>query len=285
MRNRGDNMRKFAFVTFDIDNTITDRFDLDVVTDIGGLGWKLKLSTIEGDIVNTLTRVIQEKQAVSLTVNLIGRGYEKYTILSQWLQKYSVPTARLALEYDDGLQARYCEGKVTELKKTEKDEFNNLSCAATFTPLTPFFINIENTIKINVSSVGKTYPFKYPYSYGKVRVENNEINNPYITEIPVTVKIIGSIFEPTIRLEQDGQEYARVQFTGLTVEEGQYLIINSAARKIYFFNGTEIEDYSSETDPRYETFLFAARGKSIISINLDPPYTGTLTGSWRQYGL
>ena len=83
LRNRGDNMRKFAFVTFDIDNTITDRFDLDVVTDIGGLGWKLKLSTIEGDIVNTLTRVIQEKQAVSLTVNLIGRGYEKYTILSQ----------------------------------------------------------------------------------------------------------------------------------------------------------------------------------------------------------
>ena len=278
-------MRKFAFVTFDIDNTIKERFNLDVVTDLGGLGWKLKLSTIEGDIVNTLTRVVQEKQTVSLTVNLIGKGYEKYTILSQWLQKYSVPAARLAIEYDDGLQARYCEGKVTEIKKTEIDEFNNLSCAVSFTPLTPFFINIENTIKINVSGIGKSYSFKYPYAYGKRKVENNEIDNPYIANVPVTVKITGAIFEPTIQLLKNGKEYARVQFTGITLEEGQSIIINSAAHKIYFFNGTETVDYSAETDPQYDTFLFAESGKSIISVNLDPPYTGELTGSWRQYGL
>lgn len=105
-------------------------------------------------------------------------------------------SAALALEYDDGVQPRYVEGKVTELKKTEKDEYNNLSCAATFTPTTPFFINIEQTISIRFSSVGKSYPFRYPYSYGKNMVENNEIDNPYLANVPVTVTIAGPIAHP-----------------------------------------------------------------------------------------
>ena len=53
-------MRKFAFVVFDIDNSIIDRFPLDVVTDLSGLGWRLKLSKIEGDVTDTVTKVVQE---------------------------------------------------------------------------------------------------------------------------------------------------------------------------------------------------------------------------------
>lgn len=280
-------MRAFSFVVFNIDNSIIDRFNLDVVTDISGLGWKLKLSTIDGDIVNTLTRVLQEKQAINLTIHFIGNGYEKYTILSQWLQKYSGASSRLALEYKDGVQSRYVEGKLSEIKKTEIDEYNDLSCAATFTPFTPFFINIENIITISLSSIGKAYPFRYPYAYGKNKVENNEINNPYIASVPVTVKVTGAVYEPTIQLlDESGNSYARVQFTGISLLEGQYIIVNSAERKIYYFDGEKTQDYSAETDPRYDTFLFAKSGISTISLNLDVPNdTGTLTGSWRQYGL
>lgn len=279
-------MRKFAFVIFDIENMITERFPLDLVIDPSGLGFKLKLSTIEGDVVDILTRVAQEKQSVNLTINFFQNGYEKYTVLSQWLQKYSKPDARMALEYDDGTQLRYMEGKITELKKTEKDEYNLLSCPAIFTPFTPFFSNIENTIKIRVSSTGKSYPFKYPYSYGKNVVENNLIENPYISDIPVTVKITGAIFEPTILLlDEDGNEYSRVQFTDVTLTDGQYIIVNSSARKIYFFDGEKLQDYSAETDPRYDTFLLAKSGVSKISINLEANDTGELTGSWRKYVL
>ena len=147
-------MRKFAFVVFDIDNSILDRFKLDMISAPSGLGWKLKLSKIEGDIVDTLTKVVQEKQSVSLTVNLVGQGYQKFRILSQWLQKYSTANSRLALEYDDGLLQRYVEGKVTELKKTEIDEYGNLSCAASFTPVSPFFTQNQSTILIKVSAKG-----------------------------------------------------------------------------------------------------------------------------------
>ena len=279
-------MRKFAFVVFDIENKITERFGVDLITGPSGLGFKLKLSTLEGDIVDTLTKVAQEKQSVGMTVNFFRRGYERYLILSQWLQKYSVIDSRMALEYDDGVQVRYMEGRVTNLGKTEIDEYNVLSCEATFTPLTPFFVNVENTIRIRVSAVGKSYPFRYPYSYGKNIVENNRIENSYIADIPVTVKITGVISEPTVLLlDENGNEYTRIRFPDIDLAEGQYIIINSATRKIWFFDGSELQDYSAGTDPKYDTFLFAQRGISTISVNLASSDSGELTGSWRQYGL
>ena len=278
-------MRKFAFVVFDIDNSILDRFKLDMISAPSGLGWKLKLSKIEGDIVDTLTKVVQEKQSVSLTVNLVGQGYQKFRILSQWLQKYSTANSRLALEYDDGLLQRYVEGKVTELKKTEIDEYGNLSCAASFTPVSPFFMQNQSTILIKVSAKGKHYPLRYPYSYGKNEVRNDQIDNPYIADIPVTVKLTGPIYNPSIKLlDEEGETYCRVQFQETTLTDEQYLIINSATRKVHFFNGNEFEDYSAKTDPRYDTFLFAQSGLSTISVDLG--LSGAeLTGSWRQYEL
>lgn len=279
-------MRKFAFVIFDVQNTVIERFPLDVVTDLSGLGWKLKLSTIEGDVTDTITKVVQEKQTVNITINLIHRGYEKYGILSQWLQRYSAASVSLALEYDDGVQSRYVEGKVTELKKTEKDEYDNLSCAATFTPTSPFFLNIERKIAIDVSAEGKCYPFRYPYCYGKNIVQNDVIENPYIAEIPVTVRIDGPIAHPVVHLLDDsGNAYNTVQFSDVTLAEGQYIIINSAQKKIWYSAGSGLEDFSARTDPLYDTFLLARSGISRIIVNIDSANKGSLTGSWRQYGL
>ena len=81
----------------------------------------------------------------------------------------------MCLEYNDTTQLRYCEGKVTGLTKGEKDEFGEIIQKLSFTMSTPFFTKQEQTINIRVSSVGKKYPFKYPYSYGSSKVENNEI--------------------------------------------------------------------------------------------------------------
>ena len=279
-------MRKFAFVVFDIDDTILARTTLDLVTDISGLGWKLKLSTVDGDVFSVLTKVTQEKQDVKLTVNFLGRAYEKYSILSNWLQRYASAENHLALEYDDGLQRRYVEGRVTAFPKTEKDEFQNLACAVTFKPLSPFFTIIEKHIRISVAAVGKSYPYSYPYAYGKTMNENNEIDNPYLSDVPIIVKLEGAISTPRISLVgEDGAQYNTVSFSELNLEEGQYLLINSAQRKIYYFDGNELQDFTAETDPSDDTFLMAASGKSVVSVNLLTGDSGVLTGRWRQYSL
>ena len=86
-------------------------------------------------------------------------------------------------------------------------------------------------------------------------------------------------------LDEEGNSYNRVQFSGKTLHEGQYIIINSASHKIYFFDGAVLSDYSAETDPQFDTFLFAKSGLSKLSINIDNANSGSLTGSWRQYSL
>lgn len=282
-------MRKVAFVVFDIDNTIIDRFNLELITDLSGLGFKLKLSTIDSDVEDIITKVVQDKQEVKFKVHFINRAYEKSAVLEQWLEKYSTTDKKMALEYSDGVRLRYCRGKVTALSKTEKDEYNRLIREVTFRPTTPFFARMEQTIKISYSSTGKSYPYKYPYSYGAVQVLNNLINNTYILDVPVTVKITGTIENPNIQLlDEDGESYNRVQFSGVTLDEGDYIIINSADRKIWLYNAgeDEITDFTAYTDPSYDTFLRARPNmQTTISINLNPSDTGELTGMWEQYGL
>ena len=279
-------MRKVAFVVFDIDNTIIDRFNLDIITGIGGVGFKLKLSTIDGDIESIVTKVAQDKQDINFRIHFINQAYEKSTVLEQWLEKYSVANKRMALEYSDGVRRRYCEGKVVTLSKTEKDEYNQLVRDCVFKPLTPFFTNIENVIKIRVATVGKSYPYRYPYSYGRSVMENNEIHNPYLLDVPVTVKIAGSVENPSVYLlDENNEEYSRVSFSETTLTNGQYILINSAERKIYFNNGVDTLDYTANTDPMHDSFLRAKTGTSTINILFGITDTGELTGSWRQYGL
>lgn len=280
-------MRKIAFVVFDLENKIIDRFNLDTITGIGGVGFVLKLSTIDSDLENIVTKVVQEKQDISFKIHFINQAYEKSTVFEQWVEKYSTADKKMALEYSDGLRRRYCEGKIISLSKTEKDQYNQLVRDCKFKPLTPFFTQIENKIKITVSAVGKSYPYKYPYSYGRNLVENNEIGNPYILDVPITVRVTGSIYEPDIKLlDEDGNDYNRVRFPGKTLLDGDYIIINSADRKIWGYTSADgLQDWSMYTDPLYDTFLRANRGKSRLSINFEPSDTGELSGGWRQYGL
>ena len=48
--------RQFCTVVFDLENKIIDRFNLNLAFDPSGLGFKLKLSLIESDIENILTK-------------------------------------------------------------------------------------------------------------------------------------------------------------------------------------------------------------------------------------
>ena len=281
-------MRSYALVVLDKYDKIIDRYNLDVVTNPTGNGFKLNLSTISTDIEDIITKVVQAKNVIQFTINQNKNSYNKSNILAQWIQKYSTTQYRMALEYNDTKVIKYCEGRVVSLTKDELDEFRNLPQVLQFQQTTPYFVKQENTITIQVSSVGKSYPYSYPYSYGANIVENNEINNPYILDIPLIITIDGAIDNPTISLlDENGEMYSRVAFTGVTIAQGESLVINSAQRKIYkiFEDGTE-EDYVPQVSPLYDTYLRAKSGKTTIAINTSDSAEGfKMTGGWRQYTL
>ena len=281
-------IREYALVVMNNQDQIIDRFNLDLITAPTGNGFQLELSTIATDIEDVITKVVQKKPTITMTVHLIKNGYSQSNVLTNWIQKYSTADTNMFLEYNDTTTIKYCGGKVTSLTKTEKDEYKDLAQDLTFTMTTPFFVKKENTITIQVSSVGKKYPFKYPYQYGKNIVENNQINNPYIQNVPITITIDGAIDNPTIDLfDEEGNRYSRVQFDGTTIATGETLVINSAQKKIFKINidGTQT-DYRPEVSPEFDTYLLAHRGTTTITINTNDSSTGfKLTGSWRQYTL
>ena len=280
-------IRKYALVILDKQDKIIDRYNLDLVTDPTDNGFTLNLSTISSDIEDIITKVVQKKQVITMNVIQYLNAYNKTNVLANWIQKYSTAQYRMCLEYNDTTQLRYCEGKVTGLTKGEKDEFGEIIQKLSFTMSTPFFTKQEQTINIQVSSVGKKYPYKYQYSYGSSKVENNEINNVYILDIPLIITIDGAISNPTISLIDENNEiYNTVKFSNFVLLKGEQLVINSAQRKIYkIVNGIET-DMSAETDPSYDTFLRAKNGLSKIVVNTADASSGfSLTGGWRQYTL
>ena len=280
-------MRKYALIVLDKQDKIIDRYNLDLVTNPTGNGFKLNLSTISSDIEDIITKVVQQKSVIKFTINQHNNAYAKSNIITNWIQKYSTADYKMALEYNDGNVIKYCEGKVTSLSKTELDEFKNLAQELEFTQTTPYFIKRENTITIQVSSVGKSYPYKYSYNYGANLIENNLINNPYILDVPLIITIEGSIDNPTIELIDENQNsYNKVKFTGQSLAVGEQLVINSAQRKIYKISNGVQTDFRPEVDPQYDTFLRAKSGISSILINTNDVGEGfKLIGGWREYTL
>lgn len=281
-------IRSYALVIMDKQDKITDRFNLDLVTNPTGNGFELELSTISTDIEDIITKVTQKKPTITMTVSQVKNAYLQANILANWIQKYSTADSRMFLEYNDTKVIKYCCGKVTKLTKTEKNEYRELAQDLTFTMTTPFFEKKENTITIEVSTTGKSYPYAYPYSYGKNIVENNQIENPYILDIPIIITINGAIDNPTIDLlDENGNRYSRVYFDGVTISENEQLIINSAQKKIIKVgaDGTET-DFRPQVSPEFDTYLLAKRGTTTISVNQNDASTGfKLTGGWRQYTL
>lgn len=282
-------MRKYALVVFNNKDEIIDRYNLDITTNPTGNGFELELFTIGSDLEDIITKVVQKKKKITFVVNQIHDSYQKANLLANWVQKYSTKDYQMALEYDDGVVVRYCEGRVTKLEKTEMQPKNVLQQKLEFTQTTPYFIKRENTITIQVASKGKSYPFTYPYSYGANMIENNNIDNPYILDVPLIIIIEGKINAPRVDLlDENGDIYSTVELTE-PLNTNEQLIINSAQRKVVkiLSNGDEI-DYVPKVSVAFDTFLRAKNGLSKININTGSDNVGDdfkLTGSWRQYNL
>lgn len=280
-------IRSFSLVVLDIQDMVIDRFNLDLVQNPSGLGFKLGLSIIETNEEDIITNVKHEKQLINMDV-VVDNGYSGSNTLAGWIQRFSTTNYNMALEYYDTEVYRYCEGKVIELTKTERQYHQTLIQRLTFQPTSNFFKIKKNALIYKPLNYGKKYKYSYPYSYGGTAVSNNIIENKYIREIPITITITGAVNKPLIQLlDESGKFYTRVQFEE-DLLRGEKLIINSGQKKIYKI-GVDgvIEDWTPYIDPSWDTYLLAQKGKSTISVNneedLDEEFS--LIGGWREYLL
>lgn len=285
-----ENIRSFAIVIVDDFDREIDRFNLDYADTPKNLGFELEFTTLESRLTTYFTSAREKRLSTTLNLNFLPpNAYHKVNAFKRFVQKYT--TDRMVFEYyDTTSEVKNWEGKVQKLGQEELTEWGGLVCPISFLPGTPKYIRKDNTISIIQSSVGKSYPFKYPYSYGRSLSENNIIYNTYFDELPLRVTLYGYMTNPQVMLQDDstGEIYTTVRFDGLTIAEGDHLVIDAIQSKVLLYhNGvyTSAYDYISK-EASLDSFLYArANCVSKVVINLSPTETGYLRASYRQYTL
>ena len=285
-----NNIRKFALVIVDDFDKEIDRFNLDYADTPKNLGFELEFTTLESRLTTYFTSAREKKLPVTLNLNFLRpNAYEKANAFKRFVQKYI--NQRMVFEYNDTTsEIKNWEGKIQKFGQDELNEYKTLVCPISFLPATPKYIKKDNVITIRPATKGKSYPFKYPYSYGRSTVENNILTNNYFDEIPLRVHIYGAMNNPQISLQDTstGEVYSTVRFENLYVAEGEELIIDAIKTKVLLNrNGvlTSAYDYLSK-EASINSFLHAkANTTSKVIINLNAQESGYLKASYRQYTL
>lgn len=284
-----ENIRRFAIVAIDNFDKEIDRFNLDYADTPKNLGFEIEFTTLESRLTTYFTSAKEKKIPTTLNLNFIQpNAYEKLNAFKRFVQKYT--NERVVFEYYDTTAIKNWEGKVQKLGQEELTEWGVLVCPISFTPGTPKYIKKDNTITIQLANIGKSYPFKYPYSYGKSTTLNNRINNDYFDEIPLRVTLYGTMSNPQISLQdiKTTEVYSTVRFEDLYIDEGEHLIIDAIQSKVLLYREgryMSAYDYISKK-AELDSFLHAkANTESALIINLSPSETGYLKASYRQYTL
>lgn len=284
-----ENIRQFALVAVDDFDREIDRFALDYAEIPKNLGFEMEFTTLESRLTTYFTSAREKKLPLTLNLNFIPpNAYAKANTFKRFVQRYM--NQKIVFEYNDTTEVKNWEGKVQKFGQEELTDWGGLVCPISFLPGTPKYIRKDNVITVQLSSFGKSYPFKYPYAYGVNKIENNAIDNTYFDEIPLRVTLFGSMNNPQVSLQDEsGNVYSTVRFNDLFVREGEELIIDAIQAKVLI----------KRTDGRYESaydyvdkgdgmdsFLFAKENtRSQVLISLDIQETGYLKASYRQYTL
>ena len=285
-----ENIRKFALLVIDEFDRETDRFNLDYVESPKNLGFEMEFTTLETHLTTYFTSAREKKIATTLNINFLPpMAYHKLNTFKSFVQRHM--NDRVVFEYNDTTGVRkHWEGKVQKLGQEELTDWQGLVCPISFLPGTPKYVYKDNVITIQYSATGKSYPYSYPYAYGKTLVENNEISNAYFDEIPLRVTLYGAVTDPVIYLsdKSNNEVYSTVKFKDLIVGEGEHLVIDAIQSKVLLYrDGKYISVYDYlDKSPECDSFLFAKENiTSQITTNLNPAESGYLKASYRQYTL
>lgn len=279
-------IRKFALNVFDKYQEIVDRFMLENTTEPKALGFSLSASTIRTDTAEIVVKLAQELKPISFNVVFTApNSYHKAQVLRNWIEKNALHNITLEYQSENGII--YCDTVITSFELSEAEYDGSIIVPLKLKPVTPFWRLIKNQIVFYPASKGKSYPYKYPYRYGRIDVVNNEIVNPYIKDIPLILQIIGPYSSPIISImDEKGVAYGTIEARRVDVREGQSLIIDSIRRKVELCTDGIVEDYYDYLSPEKQIFLFAkACSKSKLSINSENATKGKITATYRQYKL
>lgn len=277
-------LREISFVVLDERDGIIDRFTPTRVLDTN-LSDARNIHTIETETRRFLTKIDPTLPDKTMVLEFEPPNvYEQSDAFSAWEMKQTSRGRLISLEYNNGVQLRYCEGIMSSIPMTERIVGGRLQRSVTFHPLETWVKLIANAARVQQSAAGKTYSYSYPYQYGATMIMDNIMDNTFYKPVGLKVILTGFMTNPNIMLlDEKNNIYNRVQLNDIIIHKNEYLYIDSVRRQILKWNGTEYEDAFAYRDPKYDSYLQLKGGStSKININLRAGEDGYLQASRRQ---
>lgn len=269
---------------------LLSEYRLDKITQVSGIGFKQKVTVQETDTVDYVVKQVMEKKLIKLQVHFIEpESYAQAESFQTWLGTYvNLSKFKLTLQYTNGLHDRLVDIYVNDYELISL-EAGVTSVQLSIKPLTPNYLKNRKIVTISNSESNKKYPYKYPYKYGGGSFSDNVIRNDFIASIPLSVIFRGKIVNPEMSLtDADGNIYATIKFSGITLQAGQKLVVDGINQRITLYDSEDAVtgvDYFNEINKTTDTFLMALPGSSSIIANLDEtePTNPSVEVSYVQY--
>lgn len=176
----------------------------------------------------------------------------------------------LTLIYQPINELFYMEVYSFSLEKGEIDYKDGLlKCKVTFEGVTPWYKSTEISMSKDGDS-GKTYSYKYPFTYadsksGEVNIRNNSNEEAYCS-----LRIYGPVKNPIWKLTK-GEKILLEGRIFAEIKTGNYLVVNSNPKKLeiaeYNNYGLLVKDLYANSDFATSRFIYAPTGLTKLKIS------------------
>jgi hypothetical protein len=180
-----------------LENPSGNRFHFDyrsgcLIHSISGLGFTQELTYLKYDYLHDRVDQTQGLTEIQATLTFL-KGYPGYTELMNYL-KLGEKELKLYYEADD---SAFC---FVDIKSVSKQELvaGALSCQIVFQKLSLWLKTQTYTIEVNESTIGKVYPYTYPFTYSAFYEGKIQIVNRGIFKAPLLIEMIGAVDEPEV---------------------------------------------------------------------------------------
>jgi len=243
-----------------LENPSGNRFYFDyrsgcLIHQVTGLGFSQEMTYLKYDTFYDRVAQTQALTEIQATITFL-KGYPAYTEFMSFL-KLGEKELKLYYEADD---SAFC---FVDIKSISKQELiaGTLQSQIVFQKLSLWLKSQMYTVNVNEDSVGKVYPYSYPYRYSAFFEGRIQIINRGVQKAPLLIEIFGAVNDPEIIIRKSSNiiTILRLFHNQLNGE----IHISAIPNKQYIRqkdNGEVISIYGSQ-DFTCDNFLFVEPGE------------------------
>lgn len=184
------------------------------------------------------------------------KGYEEFI-------KFIRESNELRLFYKIGDEVKFAYVSFKSITKTELQSYT-IQSTLVLDKLSLWINKVNYTVKVNVDSNGKVFPFPYPFTYSSSFNGEIVIRNDGEVKAPLNIRISGAVNKPRIDILRDGIVVTSMHL--MVISSDCTIEVNSEESNQYMKmveDGTERNIYQ-EQDFTCDNFLFIDKGEYVL---------------------